>query len=216
LAPASPERRGSLSSRIPVAPGPSSAASSNAATDSQLVDVRSIDPTIQTDLRYASANNFTGAPLPGYEAPRALLRPEAAAALGRVQARLRSERLGLRVLDAYRPLRASRAMVDWAERTGNRSLIEKGYIPERSRHNLGASVDVTLVDLPTGTEVIATTAFDNFTGIADTPDATAQALRYRKILDRAMESEGFSQFGRSWWHFNYSAEGAMPLDRIIR
>jgi len=215
-APASPVRRGSLSSRIPAAPGSPPAASSNAATDSQLVDVRSIDPTIQTDLRYASANNFTGAPLPGYEAPRALLRPEAAAALGRVQARLRSERLGLRVLDAYRPLRASRAMVDWAERTGNRSLIEKGYIPERSRHNLGASVDVTLVDLPTGTEVIATTAFDNFTGTADTADATARALRYRKILVRAMESEGFSQFGRSWWHFNYSAEGAVPLDRIIR
>jgi D-alanyl-D-alanine dipeptidase len=31
-----------------------------------------------------------------------------------------------------------------------------------------------------------------------------------------MESEGFSPFGRSWWHFNYPAEGAVPLDRVIR
>jgi zinc D-Ala-D-Ala dipeptidase len=113
-------------------------------------------------------------------------------------------------------VRASRAMVDWAGRTGNRSLIEKGYIPERTRHNLGASVDVTLVDLPTGTEVIGTAGFDNFTGTVDTADATAQALRYRKTLVQAMESEGFSQFGRSWWHFNYPVEGAVPLDRIIR
>jgi zinc D-Ala-D-Ala dipeptidase len=212
----SPVRRESVSARVPTASGLAPASSSPAGADSLLVDVRSIDPTIQTDLRYATANNFTGAPLPGYEAPRALLRPEAAAALSRVQARLRGKGLGLRVLDAYRPLRASRSMVDWAERTGNRSLIEKGYIPERSRHNLGASVDVTLVDLVTGTEVILTTEFDNFTGTADTANATAQALRYRKFLVQAMESEGFSPFGRTWWHFNYPAEGAVPLDRVIR
>ena len=184
--------------------------------DALLVDVRSSDTTIQTDLRYATTNNFTGAPLPGYEAPRALLLPEAAAALSRVQAMLRGKGLGLRVLDAYRPLRASRAMVNWAERTGHRSLIEKGYIPERSRHNLGASVDVTLVDLATGNEVLLTTGFDNFTGTADTANATPQALRYRKLLVQAMEAEGFSPFGRTWWHFNYPAEGAVPLDRVIR
>src|SRR5919198_5031408 len=51
---------------------------SDAAADSLLVDVRSVDSTIRVDLRYATANNFTGAPLPGYEAPRALLRRAAA------------------------------------------------------------------------------------------------------------------------------------------
>jgi D-alanyl-D-alanine dipeptidase len=214
--PASPVRRESVSGRVPAASGLAPASSSNAASESLLIDVRSSDPTIQTDLRYATANNFTGAPLPGYEAPRALLLPEAAAALSRVQSRLRDRGLGLRVLDAYRPVRASRAMVDWAQRTGNRSLVSKGYIPARSRHNLGASVDVTLVNLATGTEVILTTAFDNFTGTADTVNANTQALRYRKVLVQAMEAEGFSPFGRAWWHFNYPAEGAVPLDRVIR
>jgi D-alanyl-D-alanine dipeptidase len=214
--PASPVGRESVSGRVPTASGLPPASSSNAASDSLLVDVRSIDPTIQTDLRYATANNFTGAPLPGYEAPRALLRREAAAALGRVQARLRSKGLGLRVLDAYRPVRASVAMVDWAKRTGNRSLLEKGYIAERSRHNLGAAVDLTLVDLGTGTEVIGTTAFDNFTATADTANATGQALRYRQILLKTMASEGFSPYGQAWWHFNYPVEGAVPLDRVIR
>jgi D-alanyl-D-alanine dipeptidase len=213
---ASAVRRESVSGRVPAASGLPPASSNNAGSDSLLVDVRSSDPTIQTDLRYATANNFTGGPLPGYEAARALLRPGAAAALSRVQAGLRGKGLGLKVLDAYRPVRASRAMVDWAERTGNRSLVQKGYIPERTRHNLGTSVDVTLVDLATGTEVILTTAFDNLTGTADTANANTQALRYRKILVQAMEAEGFSQFGRSWWHFNYPAEGAVPLDRVIR
>jgi D-alanyl-D-alanine dipeptidase len=213
---ASAVRRESVSGRVPAASGLPPASSSNAGSDSLLVDVRSSDPTIQTDLRYATSNNFTGGPLPGYEAARALLRPGAAAALSRVQAGLRGKGLGLKVLDAYRPVRASRAMVDWAERTGNRSLVQKGYIPQRTRHNLGTSVDVTLVDLATGTEVILTTAFDNLTGTADTANANTQALRYRKILVQAMEAEGFSQFGRSWWHFNYPAEGAVPLDRVIR
>jgi D-alanyl-D-alanine dipeptidase len=220
--PASPVRRESVSSRIPAASGPRPAASprpaatDNAASDSLLVDVRSVDSTIQVDLRYATANNFTGAPLPGYEAPRALLRREVAAALGRVQARLRSEGLGLRIFDAYRPVRATRAMVDWAERTGHRALLESGFISERTPHNLGVAVDLTLVQLMTGTEVTMGTTFDNFTTSAHTADATGEALRYRQILARTMESEGFSPYAQAWWHFNYALKGALPLDRVIR
>ena len=189
---------------------------SDAPSGSPLVDVRSVDSTIQVDLRYATANNFTGAPLPGYEAPRALLRPEVAAALGRVQAKVRSQGLGLKIFDAYRPVRATLAMVDWAERTGHRTLLESGYIAERSRHNLGTAVDLTLVDLVTGSEVPMGSTFDSFTSAAETANATGEALRYRQILVRAMESEGFSTYDQAWWHFNYPLEGAVPLDRVIR
>jgi zinc D-Ala-D-Ala dipeptidase len=214
----SPVRRESVSSGWPALPPratPSAPRPAVSATsDSVLVDLRSVDSSIQVDLRYATANNFTGAPLPGYEAPRALLRREAAAALGRVQAGLRSKGLGLRVLDAYRPVRASLAMVDWAERTGHRALLESGYIARRSRHNLGVAVDLTMVDLMTGTEAPMGTTFDNFT--AQTDDVTSEALRYRQILVQAMESEGFSPYGQVWWHFNYPVEGAVPLDRVIR
>jgi D-alanyl-D-alanine dipeptidase len=182
-----------------------------------LVDVRSVDSTIQVDLRYATANNFTGAPLPGYEATRALLRQGAAAALGRVQAKLRSNGLGLRIFDAYRPVRASRAMVDWAERTGHRELLESGYIAQRSRHNLGVAVDLTMVDLVTDTEVPMGTTFDNFTDTAaQMATAGGEAMRNRQILAEAMESEGFTPYGRAWWHFNYPPQGAVPLDQVIR
>jgi zinc D-Ala-D-Ala dipeptidase len=219
--PASPVRRGSVDSGRPVGSARPPAASSprpgdRAASDSLLVDVRSVDSTIQVDLRYATANNFTGAPLPGYDATRALLRRQAAAALGRVQARLRSKGLGLRVFDAYRPVRASLAMVDWAERTGHRALLESGSIAQRSRHNLGVAVDLTMVDLMTGTDVPMGTTFDNFTAAAKTANATGETLRYRQILVQTMESEGFSPYDQAWWHFNYPLEGAVPLDRVIR
>jgi D-alanyl-D-alanine dipeptidase len=221
--PAAVGRHYSAAARIPtdsVLRTPNSRASHDSApavAESLLVDVQSVDSTIQVDLRYATANNFTGAPLPGYEAQRALLRPEVATALGRVQARLRPGGLGLRIFDAYRPVRATLAMADWAERTGRRELLESGFIGRRSQHNLGVAVDVTLVDLVTGTAVPMGTAFDSSTTAAHTADTTGQALRYREILVRTMESEGFSTHEQTWWwHFSYAVEGAVPLDRVIR
>ena len=84
----------------------------------------------------------TGAPLPAYEAPRALLRREAAAALG-------------------------------------------GSDP-------------------------------GFTAAAHTANATGRVQRYRQILVRTMESEGFTNYDQEWWHFSYPLDGAVPFDRLIR
>ena len=189
---------------------------SAAAAETLLVDVRSVDSTIEVDARYAGSDNFTGAPLPGYEAPRALLRREAALALGRVQARLRTGGLGLRVFDGYRPVRATLAMVDWTERTGRRELVDSGYIARRSRHNLGVAVDLTMVDLASGTAVPMGTEFDTFTPAAHTANAEGRIRRYRQILVRAMESEGFRNYEKEWWHFSYEIEGAVAFDEVIR
>lgn len=197
----------------PALPGP---VASDTLADSLLVDVRSVDSTIQVDARYATSDNFTGAPLPGYEAPRVLLRREVAAALARVQRRLRTGDLGLRVFDGYRPVRATEAMVDWAERTGRRALLDSGYIARRSRHNLGVAVDLTMVDLVTGTEVPMGTPFDTFTEAAHTANAAGRVRRYREILVRVMESEGFTNYEREWWHFSYTVDAAVPFDRVIR
>ena len=203
-------------------PAPAAAADSaftpapDAAAESLLVDLRTVDSTIDIEARYATPHNFTGAPLPGYEANRIFLHREAAAALGRVQARLRTGGLGLRIFDGYRPVRATRAMMDWAERTGQRALLDSGYIARRSRHNLGVAVDLTLVDLETGTEVPMGTPFDTFAPEAHTASATGRVRRYRQILVRVMESEGFSNYEKEWWHFSYPVEGAVAFDRVVR
>lgn len=188
----------------------------DAAAESLLVDVRSVDSTIRVDARYAGANNFTGERLPGYDAPRALLRREAAEALGRVQARLRTGGLGLLVFDGYRPVRATLAMVDWAERTGQVKLLDDGYIARRSRHNQGVAVDLTLVDPASGTELDMGTPFDTFSEAAHTANAGGRPLRYRQILVRVMESEGFTNYEKEWWHFTYPGPGGQPFDRVIR
>jgi zinc D-Ala-D-Ala dipeptidase len=199
-----------VSDTVPFRPVP------DAVADSLLVDLRSVDSTIDVQTRYATSNNFTGAPLPGYEANRAYLRREAAAALGRVQRRLRSGGLGLRVFDGYRPVRATVAMVAWAERTGRRALLDSGYIARRSRHNLGVAVDLTLVDPASGTELPMGTAFDEFTEAAHTANATGRERRYRDLLVRVMESEGFRNYDMEWWHFSYPVEGEQAFDKVIR
>lgn len=46
-----------------------------------MVYLRTIAPSIEQDIRYATAHNFTGHPLDGYEAPECLLSVDAAKAL---------------------------------------------------------------------------------------------------------------------------------------
>jgi D-alanyl-D-alanine dipeptidase len=183
-----------------------------------LADVRSLDSTIVIETRYATANNFTGAPLPGYLANRIFLRREAAAALARVQHRLLSGGMGLKVFDGYRPVRATRGMIVWAQRTGQMHLIRDGYIASRSRHNLGLAVDLTLVDLSVaGREVDMGTPYDTFSDAAHFANATGRTLRYRQLLRRVMESEGFRQYEQEWWHYSYEVPGeAVAFDMVVQ
>lgn len=184
--------------------------------DSLLVDVRSLDSTISVEARYATSDNFTGAVLPGYEANRALLRREAAEALARVQAALRRDGLGLRIYDGYRPVRATLAMVAWAERSGNSWVLDQGYVARRSRHNQGVAVDLTLIDLATGRPLEMGTPFDTFAAAAHTANATGLARDNRQRLKQAMEAERFSNYDQEWWHYIYPVDGAVPFDLVIR
>jgi D-alanyl-D-alanine dipeptidase len=182
-----------------------------------LADVRSLDSTIIVEVRYATTHNFTGAVLPGYEANRAYLRREAAEALARVSRRLRTGGMGLKVFDGYRPVRATLGMVDWARRTGQMHLIEDGYIASHSRHNLGLAIDLTLVDFSVGgREVDMGTPYDTFSDAAHYANATGRTLRYRQLLRRVMEAEGFHQYEQEWWHYSYEVPGPpVAFDMVV-
>jgi len=135
------------------------AASGNKPAAGALVSLSDIAPSIRQDIRYATANNFMGRPLPGYNAPKCLLQRPAAGALARVQADLAKHDppLGLKVFDCYRPMRAVRAMADWVSTaegkppafhhpgTAKSRLIALGYISTRSAHASGTAIDLTLV-----------------------------------------------------------------------
>lgn len=199
----------------PAPPGAPSEAIA-AAGASGLVDLQALDSSIVVEAKYAGSDNFTGAPLPGYLAPRVWLRRDVAEALARVEARFRATPYALKVFDGYRPVRATLAMVAWAERTGREDLLQDGYIARRSRHNLGTAVDLTLIDRATGREADMGTPYDTFSEAAHTANAVGKVLETRLILVRAMEAEGFQSYEKEWWHFSYPVPGAVPLDVPIR
>ena len=194
---------------------PDTAIAADADADRLLADVKARDSSIVVDMRYATPNNFTGAPLPGYLANRAFLRREAAEALADVQHDLRPRGLGLKVFDAYRPVRATLAMVDWTTRVNRPDLLKDGYIASRSRHNLGLAIDLTLIDLASGRELEMGTPFDTFSPTAHTENATGEAGVNRKRLRLVMENEGFTNYSQEWWHYTYDVPDPIRFDRVI-
>lgn len=184
--------------------------------DSLLADVRSLEPAIVVEMRYATSNNFTGAPLPGYLGNRAFLRREAAVALSRVERDLRDQGLGLKIFDAYRPVRATLAMVEWTQRVNRPDLVKDGYIASRSRHNLGLAIDLTLIDLGTGRELEMGTPFDTFSSAAHTANASGQAAINRQRLKAAMEKERFTNYDQEWWHYTFDLSNPLRFDRVIQ
>ena len=124
------------------------------------VYLRNTDPTILEDMRYAGADNFTGRPVPGYDARECVLVRQAAEALKAVQADVKTKGLSLKVYDCYRPARAVAAFVAWAKAPDDprsksvhypaldkTKLFPDGYIALASGHSRGATMDLTLVPL---------------------------------------------------------------------
>src|SRR3990167_486444 len=125
------------------------------------VYVQDIDPTIVQDMKYAQHHNFTGCPIPGYNASIAIICEPAAHALKAVQAELKPFNLTLKIYDAYRPQDAVDFFSKWVEDPRDQTMkaefyptIDKanifaeGYIAKKSSHTRGGAVDLTLVPLP--------------------------------------------------------------------
>jgi D-alanyl-D-alanine dipeptidase len=166
--------------------------------DNRLVDLARAIPGIHLDLHYATAENFMRRRL--YPRAVAFLRSPAAAALRDVEVDLRSRGLGIVVWDAYRPYAVTEEM--WA-RFKNPDFVADPA--KGSRHNRGAAVDVTLVDLASGHELDMPTAHDEFSARAasDYAELPASVIQNRAILREVMSAHGFDQLPSEWWHFDY-------------
>lgn len=161
-----------------------------------LVDIRAVNPRIRLDIRYATANNFTRAQV--YDEAHCFLQPDVARRLSAVHQDLKAKGLGLKVYDCYRPLSVQKKF--WALVPDERYVANPA---KGSRHNRGASVDLTLVDTA-GREVAMPTPYDDFTTKAhrDAKDLPAEAIRNREILEKAMVRRGFLPLPTEWWHFD--------------
>lgn len=163
-------------------------------------------------IGYHRADNFTGAPLPGYAAPGAWLLAEPARALSAVQAEVRAAGYTLIVYDAYRPYRGTQAMVAWATRTNQVFLLDTGYIARRSRHNHGDTIDLGLAQPDTCEPIDMGTAWDTLDERSHTRNATGKALENRLFLKSAMEKQGFDGYSKEWWHFQFPTTGTAGRD----
>lgn len=148
-------------------------------------------------MRYATENNFTKKVLYPV-ADECLLCEPAAKRLARVQAGLEKQGLGLKVWDCYRPI-----SVQWKLWE---TVPDPRYVADPkvgSRHNRGASIDLTLVD-KNGKELLMPTGFDDFSPKAHRSfmDLPPEAIKNRALLQKAMEDEGFVGLPTEWWHFD--------------
>ncbi len=166
----------------------------------ELVDLATLEPSLQFDLRYATANNFLGTQV--YPAAIAKLQRPAAEALVRVHRRLAGQGLGLRIFDAYRPWSVTKVFWDATPPALRHFVADPS---QGSRHNRGCAVDLTLYELATGAPVEMPSDFDEFTPRAypDYPGGTTRQRHCRELLRRAMAAEGFAVYEHEWWHFDY-------------
>ena len=211
-----------------VAPVPEQATPSDATPESVgMVDIAELVPDIALDIRYAGHDNFTGRPVPGYEAPRCYLLRPVAEALREVEMDLRGQGLRLQVFDCYRPARAVREFVRWAADAGDQSTkaayypaLDKAslvpdYIADRSGHSKGATMDLTLVRCQAeACEALDMgTPFDFFDPRANTdhPGLAPEVRDHRARLRQAMERHGFENYPMEWWHYSFRLEPAPDI-----
>ena len=178
--------------------------------DKRLVEITDIP----RDVRYATANNFMHEKL--YAVARVYLRRPAAIALHEVERDLARDGIGLKVFDGYRPYRVTVRM--W------KPIRNPDFVADPakgSRHNRGAAVDLTLIDLRTGQELSMPTGYDDFTSRArqDFNDLPAEVIDNRAKLRNAMERHGFDPLPSEWWHFDFHGWAKfelldLPLEKL--
>jgi beta-N-acetylhexosaminidase/D-alanyl-D-alanine dipeptidase len=109
------------------------------ALQSQLVELKTLDPRIPLDIRYATPNNFTHKPV--YDEARCFLQRPAAEALVKVQEELQQQGLSLKMYDCYRPLSVQKkfwALVSGSDRGGPQWAGAEDAVALRRFHGAGA------------------------------------------------------------------------------
>jgi D-alanyl-D-alanine dipeptidase len=169
-----------------------------------LVPIAPPEFDVELSIAYASADNFTGAPV--YRRAAAYLNPEAAGLLARSVARARAQGLRLKLFDAFRPSEAQWRL--WA-RTPDPDFLAD---PRRgSPHSRGAAIDLTLVDAR-GREFDMGTRFDAFTPLSHHgAPVGAEAQRNRMLLLGLMTASGWDFYRNEWWHYQLFNPRRHPL-----
>lgn len=177
--------------------------------DYGLVDIHSLDSTIQVQLMYATADNFMHSVM--YEdIHNAFFLPALAEKIVKAQAQLKRQHpdYSLIIYDAARPVSVQKKMYKMAESMGKTEYVANPNKGE-GLHNYGAAVDISIVDA-SGKPLPMGTPFDWFgpeAHITDEPQLVAdslisqQELDNRLLLRKLMTDNGLLTIRNEWWHF---------------
>lgn len=175
-----------------------------------LIDVASIDPSIQVDLVNAdpAKNFFRENYYPGLT--RAYLQKEVAEKLSRAQQILtnRYPDYSLQILDAARPRSVSKKMYEKMRGTRFEKFVANPA--SGSMHNYGVAVDITIVNKqgdeidmgPTPFRKSRLEIYWHYAKLKMGLDLSDAQRHNRQLLSDTMLSAGFYPLSHEWWHFN--------------
>ena len=151
---------------------------------------------VECDLKYATADNFTGRPI--YRSAQCYLHADAAPAFARAIALAAPLGLGFLVYDAFRPAEAQREL--WEHTPDPTFLADPAT---GSNHSRGVAVDLTLMDAASRRPLDMGTAFDAFTprSAHGCTEVSAEAQRNRLLLLGLMTAAGWDFYRDEWWHY---------------
>ena len=171
----------------------------------ELVDLSVIFPSLHIDLKYATADNITGAPI--YREARCLLHTEAVTALAKSISIAQLAGLQLVVYDAYRPQQAQAIL--WNACPDPQYVVD---VAIGSNHSRGTAIDVTLMD-DRGHLLDMGAGFDEMHDRSHAwhPSVPPAAQRNRLLLNAIMFGGGFVGINSDWWHFELPDAARYPL-----
>lgn len=177
--------------------------------EDKFVNIKTLSPEILLDMKYATADNFLGQVV--YDCAECYQRKATAQALVAAQKDFVARGYSLKLFDCYRPLSVQKKM--WKILPGTHYVANPA---KGSKHNRGAAVDLTLVEIATGKEVDMGTPFDTFSPKAhhSYTDLPKEVLVHRQLLKEVLGKHNFKPIFSEWWHYEYRPEMTSPVEDL--
>ncbi|MBE5317907.1 M15 family metallopeptidase [Pedobacter sp. MR2016-19] len=167
--------------------------------NSELVEIKKAIPTIKLDIRYATRNNFMQQVM--YRQARAFARKPVVESLKKIQKELNKKGYGLKIFDGYRPYAIT---VEFYKKASDKNFVANPA--KGSKHNRGCAVDLTLINLKTGKELVMPTPYDSFSAAAAAKyeNVSPEARKNRDFLIAIMAKYQMNVLENEWWHYDFS------------
>lgn len=167
--------------------------------NNELVEIKKAIPGIILDIRYATKNNFMKQVM--YGQAKAFARKPVVASLKKIQEELAQKGLGLKIFDGYRPYAVTVAFYQKASDKRFVANPAKG-----SKHNRGCAVDLTIVNLKTGKDILMATPYDSFSAAAaaDYEKVSPEVKKNRDFLIAIMAKYKLNVLKNEWWHYDFA------------